>query len=493
MALKTDWKAGEKGLTGAVNDAATAVNDHETQLATRLSEAGLNATIDSIAGPAGAAAAFEAIANDPGVAQAAASLAQSDAGLVRGSVASASESDDSVLALTSKSGKLLYGVRGDGLASKGTSDKFDPYFQRYQEAPKIPGIHTALRTLSGKVPVFIDDLGRLNAPGGFVGPGQGGESGNELYTETVDGVDYLINITTGERRRVITDRTRLLTNGSSTFAGMAAQFSGFAVAHGATLVDTATAGVGAEHTLAKLGSRPLLVSAATEIAGAVPTSVSSSNVPSSIYNAWSAHGHFEGHPEAPGTISKASGGGAASWTFTRDAAGVVFTVAAGTPFIPDATAFRDAIMILNVGKNNGAGTTVGGVTTSVAQIIQWTHDAYEWATSTGKTVYVVGHFHDTGTPLDSARRVWFDTYNAEMAGYGLRYGDFAGYVGSERIYADLGITPTTADEAEIAIGNKGPSISTDALHLTVAARTAVMENLFAPALTETLNWMLEEA
>lgn len=44
MALKTDWKAGEKGLTGAVNDAATAVNDHETQLATRLSEAELNAT-----------------------------------------------------------------------------------------------------------------------------------------------------------------------------------------------------------------------------------------------------------------------------------------------------------------------------------------------------------------------------------------------------------------------------------------------------------------
>ena len=44
MALKTDWKPGEKGLTGAVNDAATAVNDHETQLATRLSEAGLKAT-----------------------------------------------------------------------------------------------------------------------------------------------------------------------------------------------------------------------------------------------------------------------------------------------------------------------------------------------------------------------------------------------------------------------------------------------------------------
>lgn len=45
MTLKTNWLPNDSGLSGAVNAAATLVNDHETQLTTRLSPDELSATI----------------------------------------------------------------------------------------------------------------------------------------------------------------------------------------------------------------------------------------------------------------------------------------------------------------------------------------------------------------------------------------------------------------------------------------------------------------
>lgn len=44
MTLKTNWLPNDSGLSGAVNAAATLVNDHEKQLTTRLSPGELSAT-----------------------------------------------------------------------------------------------------------------------------------------------------------------------------------------------------------------------------------------------------------------------------------------------------------------------------------------------------------------------------------------------------------------------------------------------------------------
>ncbi len=52
MTLKTNWTPGETGLTDAVNDAAALVNDHATELATRLSPGELSATMVRATGSA---------------------------------------------------------------------------------------------------------------------------------------------------------------------------------------------------------------------------------------------------------------------------------------------------------------------------------------------------------------------------------------------------------------------------------------------------------
>lgn len=422
--------------------------------------------------------------------------------IVRGQeVAGQAQGDDSVITQTTKSGRLLIGWARNGDLSKWTRDFFRRQVADVIEVSKIPGVFFLERTKSGKTTRIIYDDGRQEFPG--LVQSSGGSSGGSVIQETINGVTYLTDITTGIRSRLVpTDRTRLVINGTSTFAGMASQFSAFAGARGATLVNTATAGVGAEHTLAKLGSRPFLTSGSTTIAGSGSTSIASSNVPASIFNAWSVSGAFEGFSNVHGTISKPGGGGAASWTFTRDTDGASFTVPAGTKFIPDAASFRDAIILLNIGKNNLSGG-VDGVTTDVAQVTQWTHDAYAWATSTGKSVMVVGHYQDTGTPADSAARGRLKAYNDAMrARYGARFVDMGAYVASTRIFADMGLTPDAADVAEIALGNKAPQVSAysagswpsgtvDPLHLSVPARSAVVDYFIGRALTVTLNWMQE--
>jgi len=451
-----------------------------------------------------------ALAEYPDVA-AAASAAATDAvsvalqteRIVRGrDVVGQVQGDDSVITQTTKSGRLLIGWARNGDLSKWTREFFRRQVADLLEVSKIPGVFFVERTArSGKATRIIYDDGRQEFPGLVLPSGSGG--GAALIPETVNGVTYLTNVSSGVRSRLVpTDRTRLVINGTSTFAGMASQFSAFAAAHGATLVNTATAGVGAEHTLAKLGSRPFLTSGSTTIAGTGTTAVSSSNVPASIFNAWSVSGYFEGFSTVHGTISKPGNGGAPSWTFTRDADGASFTVPPGTKFIPDAASFRDAIVALNDCKNNLSGG-VDGITTDVAQLIQWTHDAYDWVTSTAKSVLVVGHFQDTGTPADSAARTRIKAYNDAMrARYGTRYVDMGAYVASTRIFADMGLTPDAADLAEIALGNKPPQVSAysagawpsgtvDPLHLSIPARGAVVDFLIGRALAVTLNWMQE--
>jgi|GEM_PF-6615693 len=408
--------------------------------------------------------------------------------------------DDGSTYIGSQSGYALLGWKSNGDLSTWTRGFLKQQVADTVEAPKIPGVFKVELTPSGYPLRIVYDDGRQEFPGLVV---SGATGGGVVVPDTVGGVTYLTDVTTGIRSRVVpTDRTRLVINGTSTFAGMTAQFGTFAGAHGASVVNTATAGVGAEHTLAKLGSRPFLTSGSTTIAGSGTSSVSSSNVPSSIFNAWSVAGYFEGFSGVHGTISKPGGGGAASWTFTRDADGAGFTVPAGTKFIPDAAAFRDAILVLNVGKNNLSGG-VDGVTTDVAQVIQWTKDAYAWATSTGKSVLVVGHYQDTGTVADSSARARINAYNDAMRSYfGARFVDMGAYVGSTQIFTDLGLTPDSADLAEIALGNKAPQISAyssgswpsgtvDPLHLSTAAKNAVMDNRIGRALAVTLNWMQE--
>lgn len=404
------------------------------------------------------------------------------------------EGDDGTINITSQSGYLLMGWKRTGELSTFTQTYLRDQVAYMTDVPKIPGVYRRELSDSGFILRTIYDDGRQEFPG-LIGGG-GGNSEPHLIYDYTGGVMYATDVATGIRTPVGTDRSHLTISGTSTFARSAPQFATWAAPHGATVVNTASAGVGAEHSLAKLGSRPLMTSGTTTIAASGSSSVTSSNVPSGIHNTWSVSGYFQDHPEAHGTISKPSNGGVAAWTFTRDTAGSGFTVPAGTKFIPDATVFRNSILVANIGKNNGTG--LSGVTADVSQVVQWTHEMYEWATSTAKSVLIVGHFIDTDTPADSPTRARLNLMNTEFSGYGARFSDMGAYVGSMEIFNDLGLTPNPDDLAQIALGNKAPQISSladdgtiDPLHLSIAGADAVINNQIGRSLVNTLNWMQE--
>lgn len=346
--------------------------------------------------------------------------------------------------------------------------------------------------------------------GTVVIPGLGLDALEELdryvgptVTEVVGPNTYLMNASTGVRTLLVAiDRARLTAVGSSTFSHMVTSglFAGMASAHSASLTNITGSGTVAEFHFAKLGSRPLVASAGFNIPTSGTVAVSSTNVSPTVNAAWSIGGAFEGLTSYPGTLAKASGA-QASWTFTPTSfPGAPVAVPSGTKFISSmGPTSRVGVMILNPGKNNLSGG-VAGATNDVESVIQWTKDAFDFATATGKYVLVVGHFNDTNTATDAAARSRIDQWNCEIRAYvgERRFVDMGAYVTSSQIFTDLGLTPDAADLVQMGLGNKPPQISAytagtwptgtvDPLHLTTAAEAKVFDNLIAARPTE-LNW-----
>jgi hypothetical protein len=303
------------------------------------------------------------------------------------------------------------------------------------------------------------------------------------------GAEAVIDMKTGKRVEITpVDRGKFAIVGSSSMALMASSWKSFADRRGATFYDISTGGWLAEHMLARYGSRPLIADGFTiPASGTVP--FTSPNVPYISAQDFTMTGHFEGHEGLTGTVTRAPDG-ASSWQFTRAASGEQTAVAAGARFIPDVSdEVRDAVTVLNIGKNNLAGTS-----TPVEDLVKWTVEAYDYATATGKYVLVMGHFVNTDTPADSAIRDRVDAYNAAMEEhFGARFVDVGSYVASERIWDATGISPSDRDREQQALGNKPPSLSAaqgdgvDRLHLNTAG-TRALEKLVEDRILVELNW-----
>lgn len=256
--------------------------------------------------------------------------------------------------------------------------------------------------------------------------------------------------------------------GSSTMGGLRDHMGSMATSLGASYYNGGVGSQMVRHIAARLGSVPALV---TVTGGAIPASgpvgVTLSNVP--YMSNLSYEGTLGG---VLGTIS-ASGG---AYTFARSSAGDAVPIAADTPFLPTAgLQHRDSVTVLNMGKND---LTPGVPVSSRDLVIKYTSDSFDWLAPLNVRCIVMGHFVNRDDPVDSGRREHIKAVNAAYADrYGPLYFDLQGYLMSEQVWADTGLTPTAADLNNQGIGNLPPSLAADSQHLNAAAGAAVVAHL----------------
>lgn len=249
--------------------------------------------------------------------------------------------------------------------------------------------------------------------------------------------------------------------GSSTIAGLVTAMTAQATSRSVAYYNGGNSGETAEHTLARMNVRPATLAAFTiPSSGSVavaPQNISTNQVPFSIAVTISG---------IAGTLARAAGAPNV-WSFTRTTAGSATAVAAGTPALAvQGIAHRGDVTVLNLGKNNFTG--VGG-TSSVDQMIQWTLNAYQYSTHPAQAYIVLGHFVDTYTAADSPTRESILAYNEAMKSiFGDKFIDVYALLTSPEVWIATGITPTTVDLEQQALGNKPPSLSADNLHLNTA-------------------------
>lgn len=275
-----------------------------------------------------------------------------------------------------------------------------------------------------------------------------------------------------------TDWSRWLVAGSSTVTQLQSYLATIAAGYNATLVATAQGGWRIEHTLAWLGSHPMQAGGFFTIPASEPGTFQSSNVSTQVTAGFAMHGYWEGFASIPGTVSKTEGTFASAWTFARDSAGSAQAIPYGSKFIPDQASRRNCPIIFNPGKNNMSGS-LGG-TGDIGKIITWSIEAVNWLRAKGHPIIVLGHFADTDTPATGATRDRINALNAALAArFPEYYIDLGVMLSEPTIWAETGVTPTTADLEQQALGNLPPSLGADTQHMNTTARAVAAARIAA--------------
>lgn len=253
------------------------------------------------------------------------------------------------------------------------------------------------------------------------------------------------------------------------------ELAGVASYFGATYYNGGNGATEMQHNLAQLGAKPALL---LPTGGSIPASgaviVTCSNVaPVSAFRATT--GTLAG---VVGTLTAS----ATQWTFTRTTAGSAVAVGSELPFLPtQGLAHRSDFTLFNEGKND----VNDGV--PIEQIYANHSLAFDWMAPFVKRIVVINHFGHSGNPdpSNTARVMQLNAYI--KARYPTQYFDMLAYLSSSQIWVDTGITPTSADLANQAIGCLAASLSRDNdAHMNPTARAAVAVKL--RAFIASLNW-----
>jgi len=291
----------------------------------------------------------------------------------------------------------------------------------------------------------------------------------------------------GKLARLVTDMSRFSLWGSSSAQLSHSAFQAMANRLGFTFYGGGKGGELAEHTCARLGSRPMRITFSGNV---LPTSgtvvVTSSNVPPSAnmasYTGTIIATDENGKPVVVGGTMTSTAG---ELKFTRSSGvGPAYFVAPDTLFWPTVgQQFRDAAAGLWIGKNNFSSTVAG----REQVVIELTREAFAYMSALTTRTIVIGHFADTNTPEGSMERQQIITTNAEDAAFfGELHLDVYDWCTGPEIWEDLDITPTSEDLDQQAIGNKPPSASLDNGHFSPLAYGAINKRLERRAIQ--LGW-----
>lgn len=302
-------------------------------------------------------------------------------------------------------------------------------------------------------------------------------AGNTFRAPDVRGSNTTINgqdsyVRNGEVLPVLPNMLQWAGWGSSTIAQFL-EMPQVAAGYGATYYNGGQGSELSTHTAARLGSAMALVSGTIAASGASQVTVSNVT-PSQFFK--STTGSLGG---VAGTLTASD----TAWTFTRTSNGSEVVLQADTPFRPDMGLLHRAdVTILNMGKNDI------NASLPVDPVIARCDAAFDWLSPLVKRVIFMGQFGNVGTAAGSYAALSLAKMNqAAKARYGRQFFDLGGYLSSSQVWTDTGISPTSQDLAEQALGNLPPSLSSDnAAHMNATARTAVAAKI--NQLIQNLGW-----
>lgn len=261
--------------------------------------------------------------------------------------------------------------------------------------------------------------------------------------------------------------------GSSTISNLSSNLTAMATTLGISKIfNGGKGGEQVEDHAARMGAVPARCVIPSSVIGETTTQVNVLNFYRSRNQLKPYTGFLNG---VHGTLSYNSST-SPNYLFTRTSAGSEVSVSATDEyeFIPDLDDnFLGGIVIINAGKN----TLTSGL--SAEYVFDYTVKMYEHLTPLFKRCLIINHYPNstsTESVLTQIKR-----YNSLLL---QRFGDLVidnhGYVVSEQVWSDTGITPTPEDLAQQLAGKIPQSLTTDGAHMISALNAKVVDKLVKP-------------
>lgn len=271
----------------------------------------------------------------------------------------------------------------------------------------------------------------------------------------------------GTLRPSETDMRRMVGWGSSTLNWLDYEFRQIAATIGAEYVNEGKGGEIGDATVARVGSRPAMVTFPNNTIPAtagVEVEVTVSNVV--------AHGNPQPFNVLVEGIEGVLEMRNATWYFTpvRNAPEVTVDGPVAAVSV-NGEKYRGDFAIFNLGKNSFNRTDIPDL---VDYVYTLAVEAFDYLAPVSKRALVIGHFVNAPDGPGSERQNTVLETNSRLAAhFGKLYVDMQGLIESPRLWQLSGLTPTSADLQAQADRTLPPSVQMDGQHLNDAGLKAV--------------------
>lgn len=264
-----------------------------------------------------------------------------------------------------------------------------------------------------------------------------------------------------------TDMRRMVGWGSSTMNWLDYEFRKIAETIGAQYVNEGKGGEIGDATVARLGSRPAMV---TFPSNTIPATAGE-EVAVTISNVV-AHGNPKPFNVMVAGVEGTLEMRGSAWYFTKVRTGNEVTVEGAVEAVPvKGEEYRGDFTILNLGKNSFNRDDIPDL---VEYVYGLAVEAFDYLAPISKRALVMGHFVNAPDGPGSVRQNNVLETNARLAShFGKLYVDMQGMLESPRLWELSGLTPTSADLQAQADRTLPPSVQMDGQHLNDAGLKAV--------------------